>query len=335
MEGREGSIRSATEMRRHSRWTWLSWMFGAALLATVATVATRFSEERDFARLLRSAQPGWLLMAAVLQLATYVAEAGAWRVLLRAQDWHVPLRSLTGLSVAKLFLDQAIPSAGISGALLVVRGLERREVPRETSLSAVLLDLRGYFAAYGAALGAALVVLWGLEDLTAWVLVPAAILFLIAAAAFGLLEAWSRGHGLRWITHLPLRSLREQLAIAPSATARDWRLLAAAFGFELAVFLLDALTLWMMLLAVGTYAPLHRVFASFMLATVARTLGVVPGGLGTFEAVSVATLHLVGVPVAAGLAATLLFRGYSFWLPMLPGFVLARRESRGESAREG
>lgn len=57
------------------------------------------------------------------------------------------------------------------------------------------------------------------------------------------------------------------------------------------------------------------VFASFMLSTLARTLGVVPGGLGVFEAVSVATLKLIGVPVVAGLAATLLFRGFSFWLP--------------------
>jgi len=58
------------------------------------------------------------------------------------------------------------------------------------------------------------------------------------------------------------------------------------------------------------------VFASFMLSTLARTLGVVPGGLGVFEAVSVTTLKLIGVPVAAGLAATLLFRVFTFWLPI-------------------
>jgi len=56
-----------------------------------------------------------------------------------------------------------------------------------------------------------------------------------------------------------------------------------------------------------------------MLSTLARTLGVVPGGLGVFEGVSVATLKLIGVPVATGLAATLLFRFFTFWLPMVPG----------------
>jgi Mg2+-importing ATPase len=60
-----------------------------------------------------------------------------------------------------------------------------------------------------------------------------------------------------------------------------------------------------MLMALGLAVNPAPVFASFMLSTLTRTLGVVPGGLGVFEAVSVPTLKLIGVPVAAGLAATL------------------------------
>ena len=37
------------------------------------------------------------------------------------------------------------------------------------------------------------------------------------------------------------------------------------------------------------------------------------------------TLNLMGVSVPIGLAATLLFRGLSFWLPMLPGWWVSRR----------
>jgi uncharacterized membrane protein YbhN (UPF0104 family) len=40
----------------------------------------------------------------------------------------------------------------------------------------------------------------------------------------------------------------------------------------------------------------------------------------------VAVLHLTGVSVEAALAATLLLRGFTFWLPMLPGMWLVRRE---------
>ena len=82
-----------------------------------------------------------------------------------------------------------------------------------------------------------------------------------------------------------------------------------------------------MLWALGISVLPAQVFASFMLSS-RRPLGPVPGGLGIFEAASVATLKLMGVPIDAGLAATLLFRGFSYWLPMVPGILFARRETR-------
>lgn len=81
-----------------------------------------------------------------------------------------------------------------------------------------------------------------------------------------------------------------------------------------------------MLRAVGHPTGFLTAFASFIIASVLATLLVVPGGLGTFEGASVAMLHLFGVPLAPALAATLLLRGFTFWLPMLPGLWLARKE---------
>lgn len=62
------------------------------------------------------------------------------------------------------------------------------------------------------------------------------------------------------------------------------------------------------------------------MASLVPTLLVMPGGIGTFEGTAVAMLHVFGVPLETGLAATLLLRGFTFWLPMLPGLWLAHRE---------
>jgi hypothetical protein len=35
---------------------------------------------------------------------------------------------------------------------------------------------------------------------------------------------------------------------------------------------------------------------------------------------------LLGIPVEAALTSTLLLRGFTLWLPMLPGLWLAKRE---------
>ena len=44
-----------------------------------------------------------------------------------------------------------------------------------------------------------------------------------------------------------------------------------------------------------------------MIASLFRTMGIIPGGLGTFEATSVLMLRMVGVDLAVALAATLSF----------------------------
>ena len=56
------------------------------------------------------------------------------------------------------------------------------------------------------------------------------------------------------------------------------------------------------------------------IATAAPT----PGGIGVVEAVLLAALTGIGVPAGPGLAAVLLYRLATFWLPILPGFISFR-----------
>ena len=70
------------------------------------------------------------------------------------------------------------------------------------------------------------------------------------------------------------------------------------------------------------------VFVGFAIASMVAAIGRIPVGLGTFEAASVGMPSLLGVSVEAALAGALLLRGLTFWLPMLPGIWLTRREIR-------
>jgi len=309
---------------------WVSWFFGLGLLVAVVMFVTHHSEEMDFAQLVLHTRPVWLLIALLLQLGTYLTDARIWqRILGRANIWR-PLRSYVGLGLAKLFMDQAIPSVGLSGTLLVIRALDRRGVPRGASMAAVVIDLVSYYAAYVLALGIALGIVWVHGDLTRWMAVPASIFAPLATAVPVALLWVSRGRTLPgWLKRLPfIRPALRALGEATPAIAHDVSLITRCMGLQLVIFAFDAGTLWIMLRALGLAVHPAPVFASFMLSTLARTLGVVPGGLGVFEAVSVATLKLIGVPVAAGLAATLLFRFFTFWLPMAPGLILARHETK-------
>jgi hypothetical protein len=97
------------------------------------------------------------------------------------------------------------------------------------------------------------------------------------------------------------------------------------------VFVLDALTFWVIFRSLGAAVNFMTAFVAFVMASVVATISFVPLGLGTFEASAVAILSLLGVGIEAALAATLLLRGLTFWLPMLPGVWLAHREMRGRA----
>lgn len=325
--------------RKHDRITggrralgvWVSWLFGLAVVVAVALFAGHHAEEKAFAELALRARPAWLLLGVVLQVGTYVADARIWqRILLRANVSR-PLRSFVGLGLAKLLVDQVIPSGGLSGTFVVVGALDRRRVPRAASMAAVIVDLVSFYAAYMMALAIALGTVWVHGDLSPFIVLPAILFVPVAAAIPTTVLLVSRGRTLpRWVTRLPfIKPVLEALAEATPDIAHDVSLIARCAVLQLAIFVLDAGTLWVMLWSLGLSVAPAAVFASFMLSTLARTLGPVPGGLGVFEAASVTTLKLMGVSVAAGLAATLLFRGFSFWLPLLPGLFFARRESWG------
>ena len=126
----------------------LGWLAGVLLIGGVLLAVSHRAEEREIARLLREAQPAWLLAAAALQAATYACAAGVWHRALARGGVPVPFRRLLPLALAKLFTDRAVPSAGISGTLLVVRALERRGVERDHAVAAVVTGLLAFYLGY-------------------------------------------------------------------------------------------------------------------------------------------------------------------------------------------
>ncbi|RKH47495.1 TIGR00374 family protein [Corallococcus sicarius] len=313
---------------------WRGWGFGLALLAAVILVVTRASEEREFARLLKESAPAWQLVAALLQAATYLSQSAVWRAVLRRTRFRVPLGALYSLSFAKLFIDQALPSAGISGAALIVHGLERRGVGRGPVMACVVVETMTNYTALILALLVALGMADWLGEARGLVWAATAVLIALSGALILFLVRLTRGasagrsppHGFARIPSA--RTLLHALSEAPPELAHSPRVLTEATGFNFIIHLLDAATLWALLRALGVDAAPTGVFTAFMLSALARTLGVIPGGLGTFEAASTGTLTLMGVPLAAALSATVLFRGLSFYLPLLPGLWLSRGELR-------
>ncbi len=83
-----------------------------------------------------------------------------------------------------------------------------------------------------------------------------------------------------------------------------------------------ALALIAALLAVGAHPPIIAAAAVFMAGNTVGAAAPTPGGLGAVEAVLVAGLTAVGIPAHEAVPGVLLFRLATFWLPILPGYIL-------------
>ena len=326
--------RPARESKRFPP-TIAGWLLGGLMLAAVSIVVLHVGEFEEFAALLRGARPGWLLVALAFQAATYPAAAAVWQRTLAATGTRLPLRSLVPLGIAKLFTDQALPSGGISGTALLVRALARRGVSADAATQTVLMMLASYYSAYLIVAFAALGVLWRYHRASAALVTAAGLLAAVAIAAPMLvlsLRRWGRTVPPAWLNRVPgLAAWFERVAAALTGVLRDKRLLAESLLLQLGVFMLDAATLWVAFRALGAPIGFPVAFVSFVLASVVGTIGLVPLGIGTFEATAVGLLHALGVGVETAFAATLLLRGLTFWLPMVPGVWLARREVGGRT----
>lgn len=105
------------------------WVLGLLGFLAVILVVLHIGSLEKMIALAQSAHPAWLVMALFVQAATYVSAALVWRQALARAAHSLPLRALVPLGIAKVFTDQVLPSGGISGTMLVVRGLIRRRVP--------------------------------------------------------------------------------------------------------------------------------------------------------------------------------------------------------------
>ena len=306
---------------------WFSWIFGLAMLVAVIIAALHFSEERAVVRLTEKARPWWLAVAIALQVGTYLAQGECWRVVTRAARVSVPVWVAFKLSLAKIFIDQALPSGGISGTVVVARVLEQRGLSRPIVMAVVVVDTVAYYATYVLALALAMLitVMYGHASRLVLVAAFSFVVFSALVTVAALAVSGREGVGPNFLKRVPL--LQHVLALIGQAEpklARSPPLLFKSGLFQLAIIVLDAATVWVLIRSLGETAAPAGVFASFMVSALLLTISIVPGGLGAFEAASVLTLKIAGVPIAVALAATLLFRGLSFWLPMVPGLVFSR-----------
>jgi uncharacterized membrane protein YbhN (UPF0104 family) len=280
------------------------------------------------------AQPGWLALAAVLQLGSCAAYVLVFRgVFCRRMSW----RTSTEIGLSELAANSVFSIGGAGGLALgawILRrgGLSAAFIAHRTVAFFLLTSLAnvGFLALGGVALATG--VLHGSPGLLLGLIpaVAAALAIALALAAHHLAGALAR------------RSTRAKLAATASALGDgvdealrllrtgNPAILAGAAGY----MLFDVAMLGVCFAAFGNDVPPAGVLLVAYIIGQLGSLIPIPGGIGGVDAGLIGTLVLYGVDATDAAVAVIAYRGLLLSIPALlglPALAVLRRRLRAEA----
>lgn len=301
-----------------------------AILILIVFVYFHVGDAHRFLSVIKKAEPVWLLLVICLQVLTYLSVGVIWFQITRVAKYKVQMGALARLSVEKLSIDQLVPALGLSGNLMVFRAMKRLELPKWLALEAILTNILAHYIAFALVTIASLFILVFLHEITPLIitLISLFTIILVAVPLVIILLIANKDKKLPpWLLRIKfIDRINKVIKSVSAEQIYSPKLLIFASVFNLLIFLLDSGSLWAVLQSIGIQVGLITAFIAIVLASIAATLSALPGGIGGFEAGCVAILTLLGVPVETALTATIIFRGFSLWLPLIPGLYFARKD---------
>jgi uncharacterized protein (TIRG00374 family) len=308
--------------------------FLLASLAALYFIAPQLAGLDDTWNRIEDGRPVWMAAALLFTAGMFGGYVGMFRgVFVRAGARRLGWRASYQITMAGLAASRLFAAGGAGGLVLTAwalrrSGMGKRMVADKTIAFLVLAYMPYAVAVIVCGFG----LHWGLfsgPDPISLTFVPAVVGVVLLAIAFAIAfvptDLERRLHGLRG--EGPLGRLTQRLANAPAATSagirdavdhlrsRDPALLGAIlyWAFQIAV-------VWAAFHAFGDAPALAVLIQGFFVGMLGNLLPM-PGGVGGVEGGMVGAYSAFGVDFDLALVAVLIFRAFTFWLPLVPGVI--------------
>jgi uncharacterized protein (TIRG00374 family) len=282
---------------------------------------------------IETGRPVWTVAALLLTLGMFGGYVAMFRGVYGRAAARIGWQASYQITMAGLAASRLFAAGGAGGLVLTAWALRRSGMRKRTvadkTISFLVLTYLPYVAAV---IVCGFGLHWGLfsgEDPFSLTFVPAVVgLVLLAialAVAFIPTDLQRRLRGLE--REGRLGRVTHQLAVAPASTSagvrdalehlrsRDPALLGAIlfWAFQIAV-------LWAAFHAFGDSPPLAVLVQAFFIGMLGNLLPM-PGGVGGVEGGMVGAFSAFGVSFDLALVAVLVYRAFTFWLPLVPGVI--------------
>ena len=299
----------------------------AAMAVAFYVLLPQLARAEETAQAAASANWWWLAPIVAGSTATYFFAALAF---VASAPGPLPYLSAVRLQVASSFVSQIAP-ANTGGLAAGVRFLRRAGFEPAAATTAVGLNAIGGLAVH-LSLTAAFIAWTGTSGVGGFSLPQANTLLVVIAVVLsasglviGLVPSVRRRVAKPLIAHA--RTAAQTLTTVVTDPVRVLELLAGATGITLCY----TLTLAAAIQAFGGGISFPQIGVAYLVSSALASAAPTPGGLGALEAALAATLTGYGMGDTAAISAVLTFRLATFWLPVLPGWLMFQQmQRRGE-----
>jgi uncharacterized membrane protein YbhN (UPF0104 family) len=314
-------------------------LIGAFLLAAIAGLyylLPQLAGLEDTWERIEQGSPYWTFLALLFTVGMFGGYVMMFRgVFVRAGGggrigWRESYQiTLAGLAASRIF------AAGGAGGLVLTAwalrrsGMRKRRVA-DTTLSFLILTYIPYVAAlmiagFGLRFG-----LFPGDDPFGLTVVPAALALIVTAIGFSFalvptdLQARLGGWATRGGRLARLAKLAANAPASASAGMRDamahLRSRDPALGGAVLFWAFQILVLWAAFKAFGDAPPAAVLVQAFFVGMLGNLLPM-PGGVGGVEGGMIASFVAFGVDGGLAVVAVLIYRAFTFWLPLIPGVI--------------
>jgi uncharacterized protein (TIRG00374 family) len=276
----------------------------------------------------------WFAIAAAFEVIAWLGYVSLFRAVFVRGESRINWRESFQITLAGLAATRLFAAAGAGGIALTAWALRRSGMePRIVAcrMIAFLVLLYGVYMATLVVCGFGLYLgLFPGPHPFAITVIPAIFgvaviaIFLAVSLLPGdfdrLVARWTRGGGR-------LSRIAERIAAAPASAAMGVRTAIALVRSRdplllgaLVWWTFDMAVLWACFHAFGHAPPQAVIVMAYFIGLIGNTLPL-PGGIGGVDGGMIGAFTAFGVPFDQAVVAVLAYRGFSFWLPTLPGAV--------------
>ncbi len=309
---------------------------------------------KDIVETLKRGDWRFLFLGVILELLWVVNVAALYRAVYRTIGVNETILNLLPVSTAAIFANVVVPTAGMSGTAVFIAEARRRNYSTGRAAAAGALYVLFDYAAFICVLMLGLTVLIRRDNLTILEVMMSLMFIMIAAVLaymlfMGIRSPVQLGNLLATMARFLNRRLhpfirRDYLseerahafACEVSDGLHDFRRGSAnliwPFGLALSKMTLLTLVLWAVFMAFEVPHSVGTIVGGFSLYYLFFIVSPTPSGLGFVEGGMPLALQSLRVSIANAAVIMVVYRGITFWIPLLLGMAAFQRVGGGKSS---